>query len=154
WDGVNFSKGANPPREEWQLPPQKTEAESKTAYETFENYIRFIKRFPEVQFITANEAAEIYRDKARGRKFAQSEIVDIAKGVNSAVDVQKREDFALTPSEILLLLNDYFVAKTGGKAAESAVLNSSPLGATGSPTVVNNPVTTTLNQFTRTAADV
>src|SRR5262245_9091559 len=22
WDGVNFSKGANPPREEWKLPPQ------------------------------------------------------------------------------------------------------------------------------------
>ena len=33
WDGVNFGKGANPPREEWKLPPQKTPEESRVAYQ-------------------------------------------------------------------------------------------------------------------------
>ena len=65
WDGVNFAHGANPPREEWKLPPQKTPEETKVAYESFETWIRFIKRFDDVQFITASEAAKLYRDHAR-----------------------------------------------------------------------------------------
>lgn len=154
WDGVNFSKGANPPREEWQLPPTKTEAESQTAYETFEKYIRFIKRFPEVQFITANEAAEIYRDKARGRRFIANDIMEIARNVASDVDLQKRDDVVLAPSEILLLLNSYFVALTKGDRTTDVILDSTPLGMTGSPAVMSENVTTTLNQFTRTARDV
>ena len=56
--GVNFSKGANPPREKWKLPPTKTAEESRVAYQTFEDYIHFIQRFPEVQFITATEAVK------------------------------------------------------------------------------------------------
>ena len=41
----------------------------KSPTRAFETWIRFIKRFPEVQFITASEAAKLYRDRARGRKF-------------------------------------------------------------------------------------
>src|SRR5438309_2780492 len=78
WDGVNFRNGANPPRERWKLPPMKTEQESRTAYEVFENYIRFIKRFPEVRFITATEAAKLYRDKAQGRSFPAAELKEVA----------------------------------------------------------------------------
>ena len=63
WDAVNFAKGANPPREQWKLPPQKSPEETKTAYESFETWIRFIKRFPDVEFITASEAAKLYRDR-------------------------------------------------------------------------------------------
>src|SRR4051812_37580884 len=33
WDGVNFRKGANPPREEWKLPAAKTPEESRIAYQ-------------------------------------------------------------------------------------------------------------------------
>src|SRR6266851_9488652 len=76
WDGVNFRKGANPPREQWKLPPTKTPAETSLAFQVFENYIRFIKHLPEVQFITASEAAQIYRDKARGRDFPDADIVE------------------------------------------------------------------------------
>ena len=66
WDGVNFRNGANPPREQWKLPPQKTEEETKQAFQLFEDYIRFIKRFDDVQFITASEAAKLYRDTQPG----------------------------------------------------------------------------------------
>src|SRR5207302_9167928 len=69
WDGVNFRRGANPPREEWKLPPAKSPEESRATYENFEGYVRFIKRFDDVRFITASEAAELYRDDAQGRAF-------------------------------------------------------------------------------------
>src|SRR5581483_6252511 len=35
WDGVNFSKGANPPRSQWKLPPQKSAEETKLSYRIF-----------------------------------------------------------------------------------------------------------------------
>src|SRR5262249_39554438 len=69
WAGVNFRNGATPPREEWKLPPTKTPEESKAAYQVLEDYVRFMKRFPEVQFITASDAARLYRDRARERKY-------------------------------------------------------------------------------------
>src|SRR5207302_11224190 len=74
WDGVNFRDGANPAREKWKLPPAKNGEESQSAYQVFENYIRFMKRFPDVQFITASDAAKLYRDKARGRNFTTDEL--------------------------------------------------------------------------------
>ena len=64
WDGVNFAKGANPPRSAWKPPPQKTADETKHAYRIFADYIAFMKRFPDVQFITASEAAKLYADRA------------------------------------------------------------------------------------------
>ena len=38
----------------------KSADESRAAYDLFENYIRFIRRFADVQFITASEAARIW----------------------------------------------------------------------------------------------
>lgn len=150
WDGVNFSKGANPPREEWKAPPQKSEAETKTAFDTFENYIRFIKRFPEVQFITASQAAEIYRDDVRTHDFSSAEIVDIAKAVTPEINFQKHGGLTLSPSEILALLNAYFANGKNPKIS----LGSTRMGPTGTAPAMESEVTTTLNQFRRTAADV
>src|SRR5207248_2114991 len=64
WDAVNFKGGANPPREQWKLPKAKTEEESKVSYDIFADYVRFIKRFPEVEFITASQAEKLYRDRS------------------------------------------------------------------------------------------
>src|SRR5205823_7356457 len=115
WDGVNFRDGANPPREEWRAPPAKTPQESKVAYQTFEQYIRFIKRFADVQFITATEAAKLYRDKARGHAFTPAELKTIVEGVRNQVTFQKHKDYTLAASEIFVLLNDYVGAKSAAR---------------------------------------
>jgi hypothetical protein len=104
WDSI-FKNGANPPREEWTPPPQKTPEESKVAYETFESWIRYLKSFPDVKFITASEAAELYRDRALARKFEHLELREIAAAVGDQVNYQMRGDYALSPSEIFLLLS-------------------------------------------------
>src|SRR5437764_1481015 len=58
WDGVNFARGANPPRADWKLPPQKTAEETKLSFRIFADYVAFMKRFDDVVFITASEAAK------------------------------------------------------------------------------------------------
>jgi len=154
WDGVNFRKGANPPREKWQLPPAKTAEESKIAYATFENYVRFMKRFPEVIFITASDAARIYRDKARGRRFGLGEIKSIAQAVGNEVSFQKHGDYALSASEVFRLLNDYLAARIAGKNPDSLELTGTPLGPTGKVPILLEPQTTDASQFERTCLDV
>lgn len=154
WDAANFAAGANPPREQWKEPKAKTAEETKVAYETFEAYIRFLKRFDDVQFITASEAARLYRDGARGRGFSNAEIKSIAKAVGSDVTFQKHDGYTLAPAEVLSLLNDFLVERTAGRSPASLELKGSPFGPADAVPTLTEPVTTDASQFTRTAADV
>lgn len=174
WDGVNFNKGANPPRELWKLPPSKTAEESRQAFQIFEDYIHFMKRFPEVQFITASEAATIYKDKARDRTFKDKDIVDIARSVNENVTFQERGDFTLSAAEVFALLNLSLGVRQGSPDRADQTDRRSPdakgdprpaqrtlndefiglLGPTERITLVSRPVTTDWSQLCRTSADV
>lgn len=147
WDAI-FKNGVNPPREEWTPPPQKTPEESKVAYETFESWIRYIKSFPHVKFITASEAAAVYRDQAVGRSFHPRELSSIAAAVGDEVTFQRHGDLAIAAAEILLLLS--MAAESGTVAAFS----SAPLGPTQPAPALSSPVTVSWSQFHRTIRDV
>jgi hypothetical protein len=153
WDGVNFKNGANPPRERWERPPTKSPEESRLAWEMFESYIQFIKRFPDVRFITASEAARLYRDTARGRKFDAADLKAIAAAVTQEVTFQKRGNWALAASEVFALLNEYVAAKGAGEEPALA-LKGTPYGPLNPVPALTAPLTTDWSQFTRTAADV
>jgi dipeptidyl aminopeptidase/acylaminoacyl peptidase len=164
WDGVNFRKGANPPREQWKLPPTKTAAETSLVFQVFEKYVQFMKHLPEVQFITASEAAQIYRDKARGRDFSDGDIVDIARSVKDNVTFQERGDFSLSAAEVFALLDLSFSARLNPRTIndepmgdKKRTINDESIGLLG-PTeriaLMSRPITTDWSQFTRTASDV
>jgi hypothetical protein len=154
WDAVNFRNGANPPRERWQKPPQKTAEETRISYEVFENYVRFLKHFDEVRFVTATEAAKLYRDKALGHRFSGSDLKALAAGVGEDVSFQKRDDYALSASEVFALLNEYVVAKARGDDAPGIELKGTPDGPSNPVTPLTEAVATDDSQFARTAADV
>jgi hypothetical protein len=155
WDGVNFRQGANPPREEWKLPPQKTLEESKVAYQVLEEYVRFMKRFPEVEFITASQAGKLYRDRAAGRSFDHAELKAIAAAVGDDVAFQKHGDYTLAASEVFALLNGLVAEHSQARRLLDQVrLAGTPLGPTGIVTPLAGPVTTDWSQFQRTCADV
>lgn len=150
WDGANFSKGANPPRERWVKPGAKTPEESKTAYESFFAYIRFIKRFADVRFVTASEAAAMYRDTAADREFTPDTIRTIAERAVKELDFQRHDGYALAPSEVLYLLNE-FVA---GQRPKAVKLPPTPFGPSEPPRAMPASVITDASQFARTADDV
>jgi hypothetical protein len=153
WDGVNFRAGANPPRDKWKLPPTKSAAESAVAWRTFEGYVRYIRGFEDVRFVTASEAAEVYRDRARGRKFTSDEIKAIASRLTSDVSFQQHDDYTLSASETFSLLNR-FVARSGESLSEPIELSSSPFGPTEAGSAVADELTVDWSQFSRTAEDV
>lgn len=150
WDGANFNKGANPPRDKWKLPEAKTEEESRVAYQSFFDYMQFIKRFADVKFVTASEAAQMYRDTAADKAFTPAQIKAIAAKVTADIDFQKHDGFALAPSEILYLLNEFVV----GKQPTGVALVPTPFGPSAAPPAMPATVTTDASQFTRAAEDV
>jgi hypothetical protein len=154
WDGVNFKNGANPPREQWKEPKAKTEEESKVSYQVFEDYVRFMERYPEVRFITASEAAKLYQDKARNRKFARAEIKRIAAAVKEDVSFQKGDGHALSAGEVFQLLNHFVAERTGGRETASVTLTQTPYGPSSPSPAFTEAVTADWSQVTRTALDV
>jgi hypothetical protein len=150
WDGVNFRGGANPPPDAWVIPPQKTPEETKIAFDNFERYVGFMKRFPDVRFITASDAVKLYRDRSRARRYGEADLRAIATAVGDEVTFQKHKDYALAPSEVLQLLADFI----NRRQQDALGVDATPLGPTGTVTVLSDPVTTDSSQFLRTNSEV
>ena len=90
WDGVNFRRGANPPREQWKAPPQRTAEETDAAFKRFAEYIDYIRSFPEVRFVTAGELPTLYPDKVRSVGASASDLSELASRLSAggALDFQ------------------------------------------------------------------
>jgi hypothetical protein len=79
WDGVNFRRGANPPRSQWKAPAQRTVEETEAAYARFGQYIDHIKSLENVRFVTATDLPEIYIDRIRKDGASAQEMDEIVK---------------------------------------------------------------------------
>lgn len=156
WDKVNFANGANPPREAWKLPGEKTSEEKAAAFATFERYIRFIKRFSDVEFVTASQALVLYRDSSREHVYSQSDLAAIAGAVKPEVTFQRHGDMALSPAEIFALLNAYVVGSANHKTVDAlgSGPTSRPFGPVTPERQPKNAVEVTSGQFLRTARDM
>jgi len=162
WDAVNFREGANPPREEWKLPPMKSPEESERAFKYFQDLVVFMKSFPQVEFVTASQATQLFSDHAQGHVFRTQEIADIAGHVDPDVSYQVHDHFNLAPSEILVLLNKFVAGVVQKRAGGPITLEgtpdgpSSPFVAPGSDAGLKAGATLEIpwSQFSRTVLDV
>src|SRR5258706_11097009 len=82
WDGVTFSRGANPPREEWKPPAQRTPEETEGAFERVGQYIDHIATIPGVRFVTAADLPDLYPDLTR-QTVTESEVDQITDRILS-----------------------------------------------------------------------
>jgi hypothetical protein len=120
WD-MNFARGANPPREQWQIFPLRPPDSRERAFHYFEQLIPYMKSFPQVRFITGPQAMQLYEDGARSHKFSAREIAEIASQVESQVNFQDRKTLALSPAEILTLVVERMTAIPARSGADSGV---------------------------------
>ncbi len=92
WDGVNFRRGANPPREQWKPPPQRPAEETDAAFGRFAEYIDHIRSIPDVRFVTASDLPELYPDPIRTRGASEEDFNEIVRRLadpkTSSVDFQ------------------------------------------------------------------
>lgn len=159
WDGVNFKHGANPPPNQWKLPPVKTEAETRLAYRNFKEYVLFMKRFPEVRFVTATQSAVKYPDKACKDAWSYLEVEKLALEASSTIHLKgiewiKSNDLILSPAEFFWLCTMAVDKKIDFNQADSLdVIISKRL-----PELIagpgRNPAKETVKNLELTASDV
>jgi hypothetical protein len=110
WDGVNFRRGANPPREEWKLPGTRPVAETEQAFQDFEQYVRFMKALPGVRGVTATEMMKLYEDRALTRSFRRDDILGFARAVQKEITFQRFDGYALSAGDLFSALTSALLA--------------------------------------------
>jgi peptidoglycan/xylan/chitin deacetylase (PgdA/CDA1 family) len=154
WDATNFARGLNPPREDWKAPPMKPPEESDRAYQYLAGLVTTMKSFPQVRFVTASEAFELFPDAAQNREFSMQEVNDIAGQVDSEVSFQTHQNYALSPSETFAVLNQFVSGLIRKRATEPLSLERTPYGPDSSVPELRAAITVAWSQFSRTAVDV
>ena len=110
WDGVNFSRGANPMRKDWKLPKTRTSEETDKAFRDFAAYVKFIKAQAGVRYVTANELKVIYADRAALQRITGDYRYVISEAVRQEITFLQAGSFSLSAAEIFSLLTKIFMA--------------------------------------------
>jgi hypothetical protein len=71
-------RGANPPREKWKLPRQRSHDESEQAFARFGAYIDHIRSMPGARFVTASDLPQLYPDALRKSGASEAEVGELA----------------------------------------------------------------------------
>ena len=155
WDAVNFARGSNPDRDEWKVPPMKSPEESEKAFQYFEALVTYMKAFPRVEFLTASQALQLFRDTAQRRVYSPEQLATLAAGVGPEISFQDLDDSTLCPSEIFFLLNA-LVAQTVRKTPpEPILLDGTPYGpASAGAEPLGDALHIPWSQFSQTVLDV
>lgn len=61
WDAVNFTHGANPPRDAWVRPQLRTAGDSERCYGVLRHFVEHMKSRPDVRFASAGDLLTIYQ---------------------------------------------------------------------------------------------
>jgi hypothetical protein len=136
WDAVNFARGANPPPDEWKLPPQRPAEETEKAFERFGKYIDHIKSLG-VHFVTASDLPTIYDDRAHKEGITEAELSDIAKRLADektiGIDYQVLGDKSLSPADQFELLTARVGEVIEGKVDNNPLVVHGLIGPDSSP---------------------
>lgn len=156
WDAVNFSHGANPPRSEWKLQPERSPGQCEQAFRYLEELVRYMKSLPDVRFITASEAYALYRDEAQFQSFTPDDLSKIAARVDPEITFQVHDRYALSASEVFVLLNSFVSRSAGDKTNEPISLRGTPYGPSSAAygTQSSQASETSWTQLLRTSQDV
>jgi hypothetical protein len=77
WDGVNFRRGANPPREKWKAPPQLPAEATEGAFQRFGQYLDYVRSLPGVRFVTASDLPTVYPDQLRSTGVSEKDLSEL-----------------------------------------------------------------------------
>ncbi|MDB6030499.1 MAG: hypothetical protein JWM16_837, partial [Verrucomicrobiales bacterium] len=105
WDGVNFSRGTNPPRAEWKAPAQRTAQETQGAFQRFGEYVDHIRAIPGVRFVTAEDLPALYPDLARRQGATGTELLQVAQLIGK--QAPNGLDFSLVGSKAFSVADQF-----------------------------------------------
>ncbi|MCI0350091.1 MAG: hypothetical protein L0Z53_11760, partial [Acidobacteriales bacterium] len=153
-DVVNFGGGINTPPEAWQQAERRTPLEIKSGYEHYKNFLRFMQSHKQIRFISARRALQLFADQALRRTFSRDEVLELARGVQSAITFQAVGQVYLSASEIFYLLAKWML--THSNYLRCGPLNGlrTPSGPTRPAQVEPAEMTVSWVEFERALRDV
>ena len=129
WDAINFADGTNTPKGKYIQPEQYSAEIKERALKDFESLIEFGSSFKDVRFISAADAARIYR-RSLDLKLGAAEIKKIASTISKSNDISyiRLGNEYVSPAQEFCALVNFAAAysKTGKIPKWTAV--SEPLG--------------------------
>ena len=134
WDGVNFARGANPPREEWKAPPQRSAEETEGAFQRFGQYIDHIRTIPGVRFITASDLPEIYPDAVRNDGVSEAELSELVQRIATGIDFQVIGPKSFSVADQFELFTEAVAQSIESKKVKFPLVASGLLGPDSVPT--------------------
>ena len=98
WDQVNFASGKNTPKEKWLRPPAQPAEITERAWANFEEFVKYMKSFQDVKFITASDAARIYQRSQIS--LDDEQLLKLARRFLRSSDYIKLNEIFLSPAEV------------------------------------------------------
>jgi hypothetical protein len=121
WDGVNFARGNNPPREEWKPPAQRTPEETEGAFRRFGEYIDHIRSIEGLRFVTASDLPSIYTDGSHTTAVAKEDLREVCRRIlqSRAANFQLVQNRSYSAADQFEMLTR-FVFEAGQKRGDSS----------------------------------
>jgi hypothetical protein len=119
WDGVNFRRGANPPRSQWRPPGQLPLEQTEAAFKQFTSWLDYIRSIPGIGFVSASQLPLLYEDKLRTTGADRETLRALARSVSTSANITflKMADANFSPADQFELLT---------RAVASLVLSNTP----------------------------
>lgn len=148
WDGVNFGRGANPPREQWKAPPQKPPEETEALFARYGRYVDFIRNTPNIHFITASELPVLYADPLRSEGASLLTVTKLAQRIAEScrtggpgIDILTVDGLTFSPADQFELITAAASARfTGHGPASNQHLMAKGLFGPDGPSPEKNPL--------------
>ncbi|MCI0423157.1 MAG: hypothetical protein L0312_28690 [Acidobacteria bacterium] len=153
-DVVNFGGGINTPPEAWQQAERRTPQEIRSGYEHYKNFIQFMQSHEQLSFISAGRALQLYADRALRRSFSRDEVLELARGVQSAITFQAAGQVYLSASEIFYLLAKWMVTHSNDSRCGPLTGPRTPSGPTRPAQTEPAEMTVSRAEFERALRDV
>jgi hypothetical protein len=151
WDGVNFRRGRNPPREDWKPPPQRTPAETDQAFARFAGYVDFIHDLPGARFVAASDLPAIYPDRVRTDGATAADLLSLAEKLStndvSGVDFQVIGGNAYSAADQFELLSTAIAELIDGKVIQYPLAARGLIGPDGLPPAARDDAPKKLGWF-------
>jgi len=149
WDAVNFSRGANPPREQWKPPPQRSAEETDAAFKRFAEYLDYVRSLPGVRWITASDLPLLYPDVVRTEGAPEQDVAELARRISSgngaALDMITLGPRAYSVADQFELLTRALYVASAGRTAGFSLRASGLYGPAAPPPA--SAAATNLNWF-------
>jgi len=104
WDAVNYDRGRDTARDQWQPAPTVSVEESESRYAAMDRFLEYAQSLEEIEVVVASQAPSLYPDNAQSRSFTCQQVAGMCRETGRAVRHRLCDGVWLSPAEQFCLV--------------------------------------------------